>query len=144
VEITQPQQLTATVTSTNVTCFGASDGTITISDAAGGHNRYEYSINGGGSWQSSGVYTNLTPGTYNVQIRDADYTFCYRVLNPMLLITQPPVLRATVSWTMVTCNGANDGTITISGATGGSGLYEYTINGGSNWSDISARQIFLR
>lgn len=139
VEITEPPQLTATVSSTNVTCFGASDGTITISDAAGGHNRYEYSINGGGSWQSSGVYTNLSPGTYNVQIRDADYTFCFRVLNPVLLISQPPVLRATVTWSMVTCNGANDGTITISGATGGSGSYEYTINGGSDWSDITTR-----
>ena len=30
--------------------------------------------------------------------------------------------------------GANDGTITISGATGGTGTYEYTIDGGTTWA----------
>ncbi len=119
---------------TDVTCFGSSDGTITISAPAGGHGTYEYSINGGGSWQASGTFTALGPGTHNVQIRDAAYTGCYIVLNPALAITQPAVLQANVASTNVTCNGAADGIINITAASGGYGTYEYTIDGGSNWA----------
>src|SRR5205814_2285503 len=51
--ISQPAVLSASVSSTNVTSNGASDGTITIGSPAGGYGTYEYSINGGTSWQSS-------------------------------------------------------------------------------------------
>jgi hypothetical protein len=131
--ITQPNALSATVNSTDVTCNGANDGTITISSPMGGYGTYEYSINGGSSWESTGNYTGLTNATYNVQIRDAAQPACVTTLNAMLSITQPNVLSATVNSTDVTCNGANDGTITISSPTGGYGTYEYSINGGSSW-----------
>ena len=131
--ITQPPVLSATVTSTNITCFGSTDGSITVSAPAGGHGTYEYSINGGGSWQPAGNYTNLSPGTYNVQIRDAGYTGCYIVLNSALVIPQPAVLAASVASTNVTCNSASDGIINITSPTGGNGTYEYTINGGVAW-----------
>ena len=131
--VTAPPVLAATVNRTNITCFGSTDGTITISAPTGGYGTYEYSINGGGSWQAGGSYTSLTPGTYNVQIRDAAYTGCYIVLNNALVLTQPAVLTATLTPTNVSCNGANDGTINITGASGGYGTYEYTINGGTNW-----------
>ena len=78
-------------------------------------------------------FTNLTPGTYNVQIRDAAFTGCYIVLNNALVLTQPAVLTATLASTNVTCNGANDGTISITGASGGYGTYEYSIDGGGSW-----------
>jgi|GEM_PF-675330 len=132
--LAEPPALTATVNRTNITCFGSTDGTITISGAVGGHGTYEYSINGGGSWQSAANYTGLTPGTYNVQIRDAAYPTCYIVLNGALVLTQPSVLTATLSSTNVTCNSASDGTISITGASGGYGTYEYTINGGTTWN----------
>ncbi len=133
-QISQPGALTATVTRTNVTCFGTSDGTITISAASGGYGTYDYSINGGGSWQSSGIFTNLGPGNYNVQIRDAAHITCVIVLNNALQITQPAVLHAVVSSTNVTCNSADDGIISITVPTGGSGAYEYSVDGGSTWS----------
>ena len=131
--ITQPTELTATIAHTNVTCFGLTNGSITISGPAGGQGTYEYSINGGGSWQGSGIFNSLAPGTYNVQVRDAGYTTCYKVLDGLLVITQPAVLRATVSSTLITCNGANDGTISINGASGGFGSYEYTVHGTTGW-----------
>jgi PKD repeat protein len=131
--VTEPVVLSATLNSTNVTCFGAGDGTITVSAPAGGHGTYEYSINGGGSWQASGSYTGLIPGTYNVQIRDAGYTSCFKVLNASLAITQPSVLQATVASTNVTCNSTSDGTISITAPLGGYGTYDYTINGGTSW-----------
>ncbi len=120
-------------THTNVTCFGANDGTITISAPTGGYGSYGYSINGGTSWQGSGNFTNLAPGTYNIRIRDAVNTGCIIPLNPAVVITQPAVLSASVVKTNVNCYGAADGTITINGAAGGYGTYEYTINGGTTW-----------
>jgi hypothetical protein len=131
--VTEPPVLSATVNRTNITCFGSTDGTITITAPAGGHSTYEYSINGGGAWQSSGSFTGLTPGTYNVQIRDAGYTTCYIILNSSLVLTQPAVLSATLASTNVTCHAANDGTITVSAPSGGYGTYEYTVNGGTSW-----------
>src|SRR4030095_16106602 len=131
--ITQPGALTADVASTNVTCNGANDGTITITNPAGGYGTFEYSIDGGTSWHTSGSFTALTNATYNVQIRDAAHTACVATLNGALVITQPAALTADVASTNVTCNGANDGTITITNAQGGYGTFEYSIDGGTSW-----------
>ena len=133
VVITAPPVLNATVASSNITCFGSTDGTITVSLPTGGHGTFEYSINGGGSWQASGNFTGLVPGSYNVQIRDAAFTTCYRVLNAALVITQPAVLQASVASTNITCNSANDGIINITAPLGGYGTYQYSINGGTGW-----------
>ena len=119
VVISEPAVLNATVNSTNVTCNGAADGTITIAGATGGYGSYGYSINGGTSWQGSGNFVNLAPGTYNIRIRDAVNTGCIIPLLPAVVITEPAVLSASVVKTNVTCNGAADGTITINGAVGG-------------------------
>ncbi len=62
-QITEPAVLNANVNSTNVTCFGANDGTITITSPTGGYGTYDYSINGGTTWQASGTFTALTPAT---------------------------------------------------------------------------------
>ncbi len=131
--ITEPAILSATVASTNVTCFGANDGTITISAPAGGYGTYQYSINGGTTWQGTGTFTNLAPLTYDVRIRDAAYTSCVIILDATRVITEPAIMTATVVKTNVTCNGAADGTIVISAPSGGYGTYEYTINGGTTW-----------
>ena len=131
--ITEPNVLAATLNRTNVTCFGSSDGTITISGATGGYGNYEYSINGGGQWQASGSFTALIPGYYNVMMRDRDHISCVKVLNNSYQITQPAVLNAVVTPTNVTCNSVSDGIISITGATGGSGSYDYSIDGGLTW-----------
>ena len=89
--ITQPAKLAATVASTNVTCYGANDGTITITAPTGGYGTYEYSINGGLNWQAAGNFTALAPGFYNVQIRDAAHPLCVVILNGSLRISEPPV-----------------------------------------------------
>ena len=134
--ITEPDVLTATVASVDVTCFGANNGIITISDPVGGYGTYQYSINGGTTWSPIGNFTSLAPGNYDVRIRDAAHITCERVLNPALAITQPAQLAGTVGSTNVTCFGSSDGTITITNPTGGYGTYEYTVNGGGAWQAI--------
>ena len=83
------------------------------------------------------ISPTCTPATYDVRIRDAVHTGCIIALNPQL-ITEPAVLNATVNSTNVTCFGANNGTITITGPTGGYGTYEYQYQ---RRSDIGPEQI---
>ena len=132
-QITQPAVLNATVNSTNVTCYNGNNGTITISGPTGGSGAYEYTINGGSSWQTSGSFSGLTAGNYTVQIRDRNATGCVITLRAPLTITQPLQLNATLNYTDVTCFGKNNGTIVITSPVGGSGSYQYSRNGGSSW-----------
>ncbi|MBI5372473.1 MAG: SprB repeat-containing protein, partial [Sphingobacteriales bacterium] len=132
--ITQPTVLAATLTSTNVTCFSAADGTITMAAASGGGGTYEYSVNGGTTWQAAPNFSGLTNASYDVRIRDAVNTSCVLVLNPALVLTQPVVLSATVTPANISvCNNSNNGSIVMSAAAGGTGSYQYTINGGAAW-----------
>ncbi|MCG8698433.1 MAG: hypothetical protein MI922_10300, partial [Bacteroidales bacterium] len=126
-------EVDATITSTDITCNGLTDGTIVLSSASGGGGTYEYSINGGSSWQSGSSFTGLSAATYDVRIRDAASPGCEITLDAAVVITEPAVLNATIGSSNVTCNGEGDGTISLSGASGGSGTYEYTINGGTAW-----------
>jgi len=122
--------LSGNVTRTNVTgCFGNTNGTITISGVTGGSGTYEYSIDGGNNWQLSGLFTNLSAGTYTVQVRDFNLPSCVRVLNGNLTLTQPTQLTAQVTGTNVSCNGGNNGSITFSSPLGGTPPYTYSIGG---------------
>ena len=113
--ITQPAVLSATVTPAMVTCFGANDGRITISSPAGGYGSYQYSINGGTSWQGSGIFTNLAPATYNVRSGMQAIHPVYIMLNRSTCNnTARSFFLPALANTDVTCFGGNDGTITIS------------------------------
>ena len=131
VNMTEPDVLNATVTKTNIVCNGADNGTITFSNPTGGYGTYEYFITGE-SWQSGTDFTGLAPAAYTTIIRDAAYPTCEVNLG-VQNITELAVLNATVSSTNVTCNGANNGTITIDNPSGGSGSFEYSINDGVSW-----------
>ncbi len=91
-------------------------GLLQFRNPTGGYGTYEYSIDAGGSWQLAGTYTNLQPATYDVRIRDAAHPGCVIILNPGLVITEPAALSAAATGTNVTCFGANDGTISVTGA----------------------------
>jgi gliding motility-associated-like protein len=60
--------LGATVAKADATCIV--NGTITVT-ATGGVAPLQYSINGGTTYQSSNIFTNVLPGTYSVVTRDA-------------------------------------------------------------------------
>ncbi|QIA06267.1 HYR domain-containing protein [Draconibacterium halophilum] len=123
--------LTATITETDITCYNGNDGSISITNPAGGASPYHYSIDAIDFTNTTGLFTGLSADTFKVQIRDADN--CIVVLDSMVILTQPDSLDATVASTSVSCGGADDGTITISAASGGTGSYEYSIDGGSTW-----------
>ncbi|TBW30375.1 LamG-like jellyroll fold domain-containing protein [Gramella sp. KN1008] len=124
VSVSQPIELSASISKTNVSCYDGNDGTISLSQVTGGHGNYEFSVDGT-SWQSETTLQNLSSGTYTVYIRDADYTDCEVVLNSSVEITQPAApLTAEVSTTRTTSYGSSTGTATAN-ATGGTPGYTY-------------------
>jgi hypothetical protein len=121
-----------TVTHTNVTNCGLTDGSIMIS-ANQGSSALEYSINNGSTWQSSGTFTGLNGGNYLVAIRNNNGTCKIDYpSNPVVISKPSPPTFNSVTHTNVTNCGLTDGSITIS-ANPGSAALEYSINNGSTW-----------
>ncbi|MEM6268561.1 MAG: gliding motility-associated C-terminal domain-containing protein [Bacteroidota bacterium] len=124
--VAEPPALTATTNLTNVSCNGASDGQIDAVNAAGGTPPYQYSLNGG-PFQAGNSFPGLGPGTYSLTVRDANN--CTLLLNNLLL-TEPSAITANDSTVTATCLPGMDGEIWILNASGGTGPYQYSLNGG--------------
>jgi hypothetical protein len=123
--ITQPSAITASVSVTNVSCNGLSDGSATVT-AVGGTGSYTYSWTPGGTGPDN--MSGLSTGTYTYMVNDANNC----VITNTLTVSEPPVLSLTISQTDVSCFGLNDGVATAN-PTGGTPGYSYTWSpGGSN------------
>jgi gliding motility-associated-like protein len=68
--ITHPALLVVNFVKEDISCFGANDGKITLT-GTGGTAPYTYSIDGGTTFVGSNIFTNLTPGTYNIVMADS-------------------------------------------------------------------------
>ncbi len=111
--ITQPTDLTAALTSTNVNCNGVPDGTITL-DVQGGVAPYTYNWNDD-TYDGTENPTGVAPGTYNVTVTDDNG--CTAAATAVT-ITQPPLLQVFGSTVNAICgepNGSID--MTIQGGT---------------------------
>ncbi|MBL7771777.1 MAG: gliding motility-associated C-terminal domain-containing protein, partial [Chitinophagaceae bacterium] len=129
IQITEPTQVQLTLSANNIACNGGTS-TITAS-ASGGTSSYSYSLNGGAP-QSSNVFTNITPGTYTVQVSDVNNC----IATSTILITQPTLVQIDSSiYTTPTCIPGNDGTITVF-ASGGTPTYQYTAGGANQSSNV--------
>ncbi|MBL4706441.1 MAG: PKD domain-containing protein, partial [Flavobacteriales bacterium] len=122
--VTEPALLTATSTSTNVSCFGVCDGTLDAT-IGGGTLAYTYSW-GGGPTPTLEDQTSVCAGAYTLTITDANG--CVATTNST--ITEPPLFTVTVTGTDASCNGVCDGTVS-SVVTGGTGLITYAWDNGA-------------
>ena len=113
---------------TDVICKGDANGVISLS-GSGGWGNYEYSIDNGATFQTSGLFTNLLPGTFFIIAKDDEGC----TTAPFGLTVTEPTATLQLSSTIndVRCNGGNDGSI-IGSASGGWDNYEYSING-TDW-----------
>lgn len=112
IAVVEPPQLTSIAVTTDVTCFGGQDGTITFSANGGTPGYiYEHSIDGL-NWynNNSGFFDNLPVGNYDLRVRDAN--FCLYEFNT--LITEPVRTITTIETDSVSCYGYSDGRITAS------------------------------
>jgi hypothetical protein len=146
----------ASVVTTNATCSGEFDGTITINTLGGNGTPYYAIVNNpiaisnltAGDFQPVESYTITTAGlkigkqviqalrgTYYVVLRDVCVTDNSIFAGPFIVDGYKPITLATnhIAKTNITCNNANNGTITVSGVSGGkpefdgTGLYTYKL-----------------
>ena len=125
VTITQPSVVSSSISSsTNVTCYGGSNGTVNVT-VSGGNPPYAWNI--GAGYQPSGNFNNLPAGTYSVTISDANN--CTSV-SSSVSINQPSALNVSVSnQSNVTCNGTSNGSAIVN-ASGGMSGYSYIWSSG--------------
>ncbi|HMU47816.1 MAG TPA: gliding motility-associated C-terminal domain-containing protein [Chitinophagaceae bacterium] len=123
ITINEPATLGASVISTAVICNGQNNGTITVT-ATGGVSPYQYSLDGGTTWQAGNVFT-VPAGNYTVTIRDINN--CLTTQN--ITVTEPAALTANSANSNASCDGGNDGTITVNANGGNTGGYQYSIDG---------------
>lgn len=130
--INEPTPLVVTETLTshvNVTCNGNATGALEVS-ASGSSGSYEYSLNGT-TWQTSGLFSLISAGNYDVMVRDQSVTGCTRTLTPGIVISQPQALAFSSAVSAnISCAGLTNGSVQ-SPATGGTGtlLYKLLLNG---------------
>ncbi|WP_298395115.1 LamG-like jellyroll fold domain-containing protein, partial [Flavobacterium sp.] len=118
--------LTATTTSTNVSCFGGSNGTATVT-ASGGNGVYTYLWSPFGG--TSATATGLPAGTYTCTITSDSCP----ITSTVTILQPSPLLVIPSSKTNVACNGGSNGaaSVLVSGGTSGY-TYSWSPSGGTN------------
>jgi hypothetical protein len=125
----------ASATPTHLATCGINDGTITATGTSGSGS-YEYRINGG-AWQSATVFSALSSGDYNVDIRNDNGTCFSSFTSNPVTINEPPGTTIAVSVSVtssytgedITCFGHSDGTASAVAATG-TAPYTYVWSNG--------------
>jgi hypothetical protein len=123
ITITPLIPITATFTKINVSCKGGNDGSITI-NALGGEASFFYSIDNGLTYTRSPVFTNLTPKTYYLTVKDTNnctYTTIASINEPAISLSMTSVLTKPI-------DRFSNAIITLT-TTGGTSPYTYSIDG---------------
>lgn len=125
VTITEPAGINHTNSVTNASC-GQSNGSISVT-ASGGNPAYQYSIDGGATWQAGSTFINLAAGNYDVMVMDANSC-------TSTIITETvgggSTMNLTSSQNNETCGSANgDATVNVTGGTPG---YTYSWSSGGS------------
>ena len=130
ITISEPTLLSTTTTVlNNVSCYGGFNGNASIS-ASGATSPHSYAWSSGATTTNA---TNLTAGTYYVTVTDA--MGCEAI--DSVSITEPDTLIATASMVNgVSCNGGNDGSVTVS-TTGGTTAYGILWSNGSTSTTVT-------
>lgn len=124
--ITEPPKLVSSPTGTNITCFGACNGTVNA-NASGGVTAYTYSWSPNGS--TGATASSLCPATYTLTLTDANAC----TATGTVALTEPSVLAVVPAKTDVSCNTSCNGTVSAA-PTGGTTPYTYIWSNGSTAS----------
>ncbi|MFI5149773.1 MAG: PKD domain-containing protein [Bacteroidia bacterium] len=115
---------------TQVACHGASSGSISVS-ASNGFGPYTYALNGGVA-TSNNTFSALPAGSYTVTITDSKGCSVTSTTS----LSQPSAISLTPGSVNATCGNAN-GTASVT-ASGGTGSYTYSWQGGGTTSSITS------
>jgi len=133
--VTEPHLLQFTGSKKDISCFGGSDGEVSMT-ASGGVTPYTYHVDKDGQIDFKKITTaatqadfgNLGLGNYTLRVTDAHQC----ELNVSKVITQPDLLVFSSIITSVSCHSGSDGKITVD-ASGGTKAYEYSKDNGSTY-----------
>ena len=127
--ITAPSNLGATHTIVHETITTANDGEVTVT-ATGGTPPYSIELNGNTQTVNPATFTGLDAATYNYTVTDANS--CTENGSATVNAGTAAVSIVSATPTVISCYGGTaDVTVT---ASGGSGDYEFSNDGGSTWS----------
>ena len=126
--VTQGGSISINLIQSNLSCFGAGDGSLAAL-VSGGQSPYTYAWSSGGS---TPIKSNLAAGAYTLTVTDA--VGCTATASATL--TQPSQIVATSAKTNLTCFGSGDGAIDLS-VSGGAGSYTYTWSHGPSSEDLT-------
>ena len=126
--ISDPDQIDIIIdNATNISCYNAGDGSITVS-ASGGNGVIQYSIDGG-LMQGAGFFSGLGPGNHTILVEDEDG--CQTSM--IIPLSQPNNINATKVVIHPDCEFTANGSIDLINPIGGNGgpySYTYSFNGG--------------
>ena len=117
------------ITSTDVSCNGGTDGTVTVT-SSGGHPNYTYSPDGVNYFPIN-IIGNLPPGNATIWASSGANSGCIEQIPVTIL--EPSEITTSITGTNPNCVGGNDGTADL------------TVNGGTppytfNWSSGSTQE----
>ncbi|PXY39241.1 hypothetical protein DMB65_18495, partial [Flavobacterium cheongpyeongense] len=140
-----------------INCYGdPAQITINVTSSTAGYTM-GYSINGGGTYQTSPVFSNLTPGTYSVKVK---YSVTYPISNwpytetkecsdpaQTVIITGPSsaITASAGVAELAGCGplqgGQPTGLIRFTNVEGGTAPYQYSFDGGATWQASAQKYV---
>lgn len=122
--------------STTQGCSGFNASSLTIA-TTGGIAPFQYSIDGGFTYQNTPVFNNLTAGTYDLRVLDA--SACD--IQQLYTIVEPESLAASVAIAEdITCDPSGARVI-LANIRGGTPPYEYSFDGGTTYSTATSTNL---
>ncbi|MFD1553929.1 hypothetical protein DNU06_14010 [Putridiphycobacter roseus] len=126
--IGQPSPLSFTTSHTDINCNGVCDGTVTV-NASGATPPYQYSSDGGLSFQNSPTLTGLCAGNTDVRVIDANGCLANSTIN----IGGQTAISSSYTKVDPTCHNGCDGSISFGLTSGGNPNYLYSVDDGTNY-----------
>jgi len=136
-----PVSCNLSISSVDVTCVSSNNGTVTVNVNNPNSYSLQYQIDGYITWQSSNVFNNITNGTnYTVRVRNSNNTSCEAITTASVNCTAPsPTTPTPVSCNLgisnvnVTCQGANNGIITVTANNPNNYTLQYQLDNLVTW-----------
>ena len=121
------KELTITFDTVAISCFGADDGQVIIADPPNGTAPFQYDFNDGNGLVNAAALTNLAPGSYTIDVFDAEGC----TGNPIdFQLREPEELAVNISEARKFCFGQDDGYTTAT-VNGGIGTITFEWNNGA-------------
>lgn len=131
--INEPSALSNAFTTSNISCFGLSDGQATA-NPSGGANSYTYQWDINALFQTTQTATGLSALEYFITITDTNNC----TLTDSITMTEPTAMSVIMSNTPISCNGNTNGSVT---ATPSGGTSPYTYLWGPNTGNTTTQTV---